>query len=98
MTDKEIIDLLGLTDRTIQVGVSIEDDLQYLIENGIEKYNEELQKREEMKKLFVSLYKECFDDLCLFMERDSKHRVPISCYTCLKGMDLSKEYGSPIKK
>lgn len=97
MTDKEIIDLLGLTDRTIQVGVSIEDDLQYLIENGIEKYNEELQKREEMKKWFLSLFKDCYDDLCVYMEQDPKRRVSVNCRTCIKGMNLRDQYGT-IKK
>ena len=47
--------------------------------------------------MFIQLFKECFDELCLFMEKDSLHRVPISCYTCIKGMDLSKQYGKPKK-
>lgn len=38
MKDKDIIDLLGLTDRKIEVGISIEDDLRYMIENGIDEY------------------------------------------------------------
>ena len=27
------------------------------------------------------------------MEQDPKQRVAISCFTCIKGMDLSKQYG-----
>ena len=35
---KELLDLLGLTDKTIKVGVSLDNDLQYIIENGIDEY------------------------------------------------------------
>lgn len=43
MSDKEILDLLDLNDRTIKVGVDLEQDLQYVIENGIDKYLKEIQ-------------------------------------------------------
>ena len=77
---------------------SLEYDLNFIIENGIDKYIENQQKHEDEKRKFIELFKECFDELCLFMEKDSLHRVPISCYTCLKGMDLSKQYGKPKKR
>ena len=38
------------------------------------------------------------DELCEYMEKDLKQRVAISCFTCIKGMDLSKQYGKPKKK
>ena len=38
------------------------------------------------------------DELCIFMEKDPKQRVAISCFTCIKGMDLSKQYGKPKHK
>lgn len=91
----DIEDLLGLKEPNKD---SLEYDLNFIIENGIDKYIENNQKHEEEKRKFIELFKECFDELCLFMEKDSLHRVPISCYTCLKGMDLSKQYGRPKKR
>lgn len=95
MKDKDILDLLGLTDKTIKLELT--KDLEYVIENGIDDYLKREQEHEEKKKEFIQLFKECFDELCLFMEKDSLRRVPISCYTCIKGMDLSKQYGKPKK-
>ena len=40
---------------------------------------------------FIEL-KECYDDLCI-LERDPKQRIAVNCYTCIRGMDLSKKYG-----
>ena len=91
----DIDDLLNLKEPNKD---SLEYDLNFIIENGIDKYIENQQKHEEEKRKFIELFKECFDELCLFMEKDSLHRVPISCYTCLKGMDLSKQYGKPKKR
>ncbi|MDY5852878.1 MAG: hypothetical protein SPK28_01440 [Bacilli bacterium] len=91
----DIEDLLGLKEPNKD---SLEYDLNFIIENGIDKYIENQQKHEEEKRKFIELFKECFDELCVFMEKDSLHRVPISCYTCLKGMDLSKQYGRPKKR
>lgn len=95
MKDKDILDLLGLTNKTIKLELT--KDLEYVIENGIDDYLKREQEHEEKKKEFIQLFKECFDELCLFMEKDSLRRVPISCYTCIKGMDLSKQYGKPKK-
>lgn len=98
MKDKDILDLLGLTDRTIKVGVTIDDDLQYMLENGIDKYYEELDKYNKRKQEFIEMFKECYDDIVKFIELDPRKRIAVDCYTCLKGMDLSKQYGKPKKR
>jgi thermostable 8-oxoguanine DNA glycosylase len=97
MSDKEILDLLGLTDRTIKVGVDLEQDLQYVIENGIDKYLKEIQKKEDKKKEFIELFRECYDEIVEIMEFDPRKRVAVNCFTCIRGMDLSKQYGKPKK-
>ena len=97
MSDKEILDLLGLTDRTIKVGVDLEQDLQYVIENGIDKYLKEIQKKEDKKKEFIELFRECYDEIVEIMEFDPRKRVAVNCFTCIRGMDLSKQYGNPKK-
>lgn len=92
MTDKELLKMFGLYDKTITL--TVEDDIVDTMNNH---YKEHLE-HEEKKKEFIALFKECYDELCVFMEKDPEHKVAISCYTCLKGMDLSKQYGKPKKK
>lgn len=92
--DLDLEDLLGLTDPKKD---TLEYDLNFIIDNGMEKYLQDRQEHEKQKQEFIQLFKECYDELCVYMEKDPKHRVAISCYTCLKGMDLSKQYGKPKK-
>ena len=37
-------------------------------------------------------------DVVKIMELDPHKRVAVNCFTCIKGMDLSKQYGKPKKK
>lgn len=90
----DIEDLLGLTEP--KKG-TLEYDLNFILDNGIEKYIEKEQKQEEEKRKFIELFKECYDELCIFMERDPRQRIAVNCYTCIRGMDLSKKYGKPKK-
>lgn len=91
----DIEDLLGLTEP--KKG-TLEYDLNFILDNGIEKYIEKEQKHEEEKRKFIELFKECYDELCIFMERDPRQRIAVNCYTCIRGMDLSKKYGKPKKR
>ena len=91
----DIEDLLGLTEP--KKG-TLEYDLNFILDNGIEKYIEKEQKHEEEKRKFIELFKECYDELCIFMERDPRQRIAVNCFTCIKGMDLSKKYGKPKKR
>lgn len=93
--DLDIEDLLGLTEPNKN---SLEYDLNFIIENGIDEYIKQQQEHENKKREFIELFKECFDELCVFMEKDDKRRVPISCFTCIKGMDLCDQYGKPKRK
>ena len=67
MKDKDILDLLGLTDKTIKLELT--KDLEYVIENGIDDYLKKEQEHGEKKKEFIQLFRECFDELCLFMKK-----------------------------
>lgn len=93
--DLDIEDLLGLTEPNKN---SLEYDLNFIIDNGIDEYIKQQQEHENKKREFIELFKECFDELCVFMEKDDKRRVPISCFTCIKGMDLRDQYGKPKRK
>ena len=93
--DLDIDDLLGLTEPKKN---TLEYDLNFIIANGIDEYIKQQQEHENKKREFIELFKECFDELCVFMEKDDKRRVPISCFTCIKGMDLREQYGKPKRK
>lgn len=88
--DLDIEELLGLTEPKNN---TLEYDLNFIIENGIEKYNQMQQEHENKKKEFMQLFKECFDEICIYMEKDPKRRVSVNCLTCIKGMDLRDQYG-----
>lgn len=92
MTDKELLKMFGLYDRSVKL--TLEEDINKTMNDFVK----ESEEYEEKKKEFISLFKAYYDDLCLFMEKDPQHRVAISCFTCIKGMDLSKQYGKRTKK
>ncbi len=90
--DIDIDELLGLKDPNKH---TLEYDLNFILENGIDEYNKMRQEWENKKRDFIDLFYDCFDELCDIMEKDPLRRVPISCFTCKKGMELRDKYGSP---
>ena len=93
--DLDIEDLLGLSDSKKN---TLEYDLNFIIENGMEEYLKQQEEHEKKKREFVELFKECYDELCIYMEKDPQRRVSVNCFTCIKGMDLRDQYGKPTKK
>lgn len=96
MKDKDILDLLVLTDKTITLELT--KDLNYVIENGISNFLKKQQEYENKKQEFIQLFKDCYNDIVKIMEFDPHKRVAVNCYTCIKGMDLSKQYGKAKRK
>ena len=91
--DLDIEDLLGLKEPSKN---SLEYDLNFIIENGMEEYLK-LQEEEKRKdREFVELFKRNYNEIIKFIEIDG--RIAVNCFTCIKGMDLSKQYGTPKKK
>ncbi len=56
----DIEDLLGLTEPKKN---TLEYDLNFILDNGWEEYLKQQQEQEEKKQEFISLFKECFDEL-----------------------------------
>ena len=58
--DLDIEDLLGLTEPNKN---SLEYDLNFILDNGIENYNKMLEEHENKRKEFMQLFRECFDEI-----------------------------------
>ena len=91
----DIEDLLGLKEPSKD---SLEYDLNFIINNGMDEYLK-LQEDEKRKdREFIELFKRNYNDIVRIIEFDPHKRIPVNCYTCIKGMDLSKQYGKPKRK
>ena len=91
--DLDIEDLLGLTEP--KKG-TLEYDLNFIINNGMEEYIKQQEEEKRKDREFVELFKRNYDEIVKFIEIDG--RIAVNCFTCIKGMDLSKKYGKPKKK
>lgn len=90
----DIEDLLGLKEPSKD---SLEYDLNFIVNNGMNEYLK-LQEDEKRKdREFIELFKRNYNDIVKIIEFDPHKRIPVNCYTCIKGMDLSKQYGKPKK-
>ena len=86
----DIEDLLGLKEPSKN---SLEYDLNFIIENGIEGYLKQQEDEKRKDREFVEMFKRNYDEIVKFIEFDG--RIAVECFTCIKGMDLSKKYGKP---
>lgn len=89
--DLDLEDLFGLKENTN----TLEYDLNFIIDNCIDKYLEKQQEEKTKDKEFMELFKRNYNNIVKFIEMDG--RIAVNCYTCIKGMDLSKKYGKPKK-
>ena len=87
-----LLEWFGLSDK--EINITLEDD----IKGVMDKYYDEHQEHEKKKKEFIRLFKECYSDIVKIMELDPHKRVAVNCFTCIKGMDLSKQYFKYKKK
>lgn len=91
----DIEDLLGLKEPSKD---SLEYDLNFIIENGMEEYLRLQEKEKQKDREFIEMFKRNYDEIVKFIELDPQKRIAVDCFTCLKGMDLSKQYGKPKQK
>lgn len=89
----DIEDLLGLKEPSKN---SLEYDLNFIIENGMDEYFKRQKDEKRRDREFVELFKRNYDEIVKFIEIDG--RIAVECFTCIKGMDLSKQYGKPKRK
>ena len=77
---------------------SLEYDLLFVMENGIDEYIKLRENERNKDREFVELFKRNYDEIVKFISLDPKQRIAVDCFTCIKGMDLSKQYGKPKRK
>ena len=77
---------------------SLEYDLLFVMENGIDEYVKLRENERNKDKEFVELFKRNYDEIVNLISLDPKQRIAVDCFTCLKGVDLSKQYGKPKRK
>ena len=90
--DLDIEDLLGLKEPSKN---SLEYDLNFIIENGIEGYLKQQEDEKRKDREFVEMFKRNYDEIVKFISLDPKQRIAVDCFTCIKGVDLGKKYGKP---
>ena len=88
--DLDIDDLLGLTEPKKN---TLEYDLNFIIENGIEDYIKQQENEKQKDREFVEMFKRNYNEIIKF-----DGRIAVECFTCIKGMDLRKKYGKPKGK
>lgn len=91
--DLDIEDLLGLTEP--KKG-TLEYDLNFIINNGMEEYIKQQEEEKRKDREFVEMFKRNYNEIIKFIEFDG--RIAVECFTCIKGMDLRKKYGKPKGK
>ena len=91
--DLDIDDLLGLTEPKKN---TLEYDLNFIIENGIEDYIKQQENEKQKDREFVEMFTRNYNEIIQFIEFDG--RIAVQCFTCIKGMDLRKKYGKPKGK
>lgn len=91
----DIEDLLGLKEPSKD---SLEYDLNFIVNNGMDEYLKQLEDEKRRDREFVELFKRNYNDIVKIIEFDPNRRIAVNCYTCIKGMNLSKQYGKPKRK
>ena len=94
MKDKDILDMLGLNDRTITLSVD-DEYLQITLERKIDKYLKKLDE-EKKRKEQVDYYKNQYEK---FKEKNEfvKNFDDRFIYRCPFCLDVSSQYGRPLQ-
>lgn len=63
----------------------------------IDEYIKLRENERNKDREFVELFKRNYNEIVKLISLDPKQRIAVDCFTCIKGMDLSKQYGKPKK-
>lgn len=107
MTDKQLLDMLGLKDRTISI--AFDEDYQKILEHKVDDYLKKIDEEKKKEDLINLLKtgKQSFDEKEHLIEL-LKSRMVINAikdimikegfsYRCPTCLDVSREYGRPLQ-
>ena len=79
---------------------SLDYDLNFVVENGIDKYLKQQEDETRKDKEFVELFKRNYYEMVKFISTEPKQKIAVDCLGCRYGgrLDLSKQYGKPKRK
>ena len=93
--DLDIEELLGLSEPKKN---TLEYDLNFIIENGIEKYNQMQQEHENKKKEFMQLFRECFQEIIWEFQKGPRQQIAVNCAGCRYSNRVELGYGKATTK
>lgn len=88
--DLDIEDLLGLKEPNKN---TLEYDLNFIFENGIESYNKMVEEHENKKREFMELFRECFNEIINEFQNDPKQQIAVNCAGCRYSNRVQLGYG-----
>ena len=91
--DLDIEDLLGLKENKN----SLEYDLEFILENGIDEYLKQQQEHENKKKEFMELFRECFQEIIWEFQKDPRQQISVNCAGCRYSKKVELGYGKTIR-
>jgi|LSQX01.2.fsa_nt_gb hypothetical protein len=93
--DLDIEELLGLSEPK---KTTLEYDLNFILENGIEKFNQMQEEHENKKKEFMQLFRECFQEIVHEFQVDPIQQIAVNCSGCRYANRTELGYGKAITK
>lgn len=83
MKDKDILDLLGLTDKKITLEYDIIANMDHkTLEQDILNVMTQNDKLEQKKKEFMEMFRYCFQDIIKEFQDDPKQQIAVNCSGC----------------
>ena len=93
--DIDIGDLLNLTEPKKN---TLEYDLNFISENGIEKYIKMQEEHENKRKDFMQLFRECFQEIINEFKSDPRQQIAVNCAGCRYSNRVELGYGKKTTK
>lgn len=90
--DLDIEDLLGLSESKKN---TLEYDLNFILDNGMDEYLKRQQEHENKKKEFMDLFRECFSEIIHEFQVDPKQQIAVNCAGCRYSNRVELGYGKP---
>ena len=77
-----IEDLLGLKDSSIELHLGLEEDLLKIINEGNDKYLQDIQAEQHKKEEFLRLFRTYYQDIIHIIMADPRQQIAVNCAGC----------------